>query len=52
MEHPGDDRMEGFLDTWNSVINALSKDPGEDMLREIMYPLLRKSTKLQPALQI
>ena len=52
MDYPGDDRMEGFLDTWNSVINSLSKDPGEDVLREILYPLLRKSHKLQPALQI
>ena len=29
-----------------------SKDPGEDILREILYPLLKKSTKLQSAMEI
>ena len=52
LSYPGDDKMESFLDTWNDVVQRLTKDPGEDILREILHPLIESSGKLRSALEI
>ena len=52
LEFPGDDRLEALLDTWDEIVNRLSRHPGEDVLREILCPLLEESTVLKGAMDI
>jgi len=49
---PGDDHLEAFLDVWDEVVQRLSRHPGDDVLREILCPLLEESTVLKGAMDI
>ena len=41
LSYPGDEHLESFVDVWDEIISRLSRDPGEDVLREILSAMLR-----------
>ena len=50
--YPGDDQMEAFLDIWDEVVSRLSRHPGDDVLREILFPLMQQSSAMKSALEL
>ena len=52
LKFPGDENLEAFLDVWDEIIQRLTKHPGDDVLREILCPLMEESTVLKGAMDI
>ena len=50
--YPGDEQMEAFLDIWDEVVSRLSRHPGDEVLREILFPLMRQSNAMKSALEL